>query len=217
VPVNSRGPIPDERNIEEQYVFEHTGNIYRIIGFGESGLVKSLLGFDYIQRLIAAPRQPIAMLELAGSATDPRIVTDQRTRQPVLDKEAKDRLSREYAELKAELERAQDNNDLGETERLQTELAALEEQMRAATGIRGRPRDLNNPLDTLRANIHGALKRAYELLRKSAPPMAKLAEHFEASISSESGCFIYRPAAQEITWQTALPASSENVVRRATK
>jgi len=205
-------------NDREQFVFRRDSGVYRIEGFGESGWVKSMTGFAYIQRLISAPRQPVAMTELTGAANGPQNVANQRTRQPALDQQAKNELRHRQGELQAELDRARRNNDQGEVERLQVEKDQLEELMKAAVGLGGRARDLNNPLESHRPTIHAALRRAYDALRKSDTPMPMLAEHFATSISSESGCFIYRPAGQEIDWRTGPdPGNNESVARRATE
>ena len=85
------------------------------------------------------------------------------------------------------------------------EIENHEAELRKATGLGGKSRDLNNPFDNLRPTIYGSLKRAFKKLRQSNPPMTELASHFDNSISSELGAFIYSPTGNVPVWTLENP------------
>jgi hypothetical protein len=100
------------------------------------------------------------------------------------------------------LEKALEENSSVEADTIRAEIDRLESSLTSAVGLGGKVRDLNNVFDKLRPKIHGRLRTVYEAMRKAEPPMAKLADHFEQSISCEGGSgFIYRPAGEAPPWQ----------------
>lgn len=136
------------------------------------------------------------MVELVGADKDDRILADNQSSQPVLTEEAKQKIREQIRELNEDLDKAERDNAPGEADRLREEIEKIEEHAKAAIGIGGKNRDLNNPISKLRTKIHGTLKTAYKSLRNADPKMKELADHFEASISAEISCFIYRPTIQ---------------------
>ena len=180
----------------KEFEFRRDGDGYTIRGFGEGGHVDEMVGFEYILRILQSPEKRISMAELVG--TDDRIEADARSRQPAFDKDAKRKLAEELKRLRAALSAAKENNDIGEQERLQLEIEQLTDLANASFGIRGKDRDLNNPIDKLRPRIHVAISRACKKLE--AREMPKLSEHFNLSFPSESGFFVYRPAGLNPDW-----------------
>ena len=175
---------------------------FSLKGFGEEGWVKDMLGLKYIHRLVAKPGQPIPMQDLGGTVSDERFSADSRSRQPAVDTRWKEDVAESLRELEAQLAKAQKDNDIGATDRAQTDIDALMKQVSASIGIGGRSRDLNNPNDRVRPRIYAAINRAYEALRTANVPMPKMADHFSARISYKSGCFSYDPLDIDITWKT---------------
>jgi hypothetical protein len=107
-------------------------------------------------------------------------------------------------ELRADLARAQEQNNTVEADVAQAQIAELEDALSTATGLGGKVRDLNNPFNKLRPKIHGRLRTVYEAMREADPPMNRLAEHFALSISAEGGsAFVYQPAGDPSPWQTS--------------
>ena len=179
-----------------EYVFMRSGTGYLISGFNESGHVKNLKGFQQLAILLQSPGKPIPMTQLVGADKDDRILADKQSSQPVLTEEAKQKIREQIRELNENLDKAKRDNDPGEADNIRKEIEKIEEHAKAAIGIGGKDRDLNNPIQKLRTKIHGTLKTAYKSLRDADPTMKELADHFEASISAEASCFIYRPTIQ---------------------
>jgi hypothetical protein len=189
-------PLPP---LPEQWFFARSGNGYFVAGFGESGHLSGYKGLSDIARLIRSPGEAVPMLELEGADKHKR---DRRTRQPAAGTEELQKISKELRELRADLERAQKENKTVEADVVQEEIQQLEASLAATKGLGGKVRDLNNQFDKLRPKIYGRLRTVYEAMRKADPPMTRLAEHFEVSISCEGGSgFIYRPAGNRPPWQ----------------
>jgi len=180
----------------EPYFFAPEGSGYYIAGFGESGHVTRLKGFKIIAKLIRQPGQPVSMLELTGGAADEGIAQDHHSRQEAADTKAINDARDMLRELYADLENAQrkDNFNSVEADVTQRQIDELETYLKSAVGVSGRTRDLNRLADKLRPKIHRNLSTAYKTLRDACPPMAEIADHFEAAIGAESGSFAYRPA-----------------------
>jgi hypothetical protein len=188
-------PLPP---LPEQWFFAPSGNGYFVAGFGESGHLSGLKGLSDIAPLIRSPGKAVSMLDLEGVD---KLKRDRRSRQPAAGAEELQNVSKQLQELRADLERAQEENDTVEADVAQREIQRLEASLAAVSGLGGRIRDLNNLFDKLRPKIYGRLRTVYEAMRKADPPMKQLAEHFEASIACEGGSgFVYRPAGNPPPW-----------------
>jgi hypothetical protein len=176
-----------------EYVFAKSGDGYEIAGFGKRGHFKKTVGFGYLEKLLTNAGEPVLMVELVGGGKDDRIAADRHSRQPALDEMAKTKCQEQLGELEDDIARAKQNNNSAEQERLEKEKLELVSWFEAATGIGGRDRDMNDPTARFRPAIHGALRRAYDVLRKAAPPLSELADHLEKSISSKGATFSYAP------------------------
>jgi hypothetical protein len=184
----------------QEWLFVPSGDGYYITGFGESGHLSGRKGLPDLARLIQTPGRLAPMLELEGA--NQQLKQDRRGRQPAVDVKGLQQAGKRLRELRADLEKAQEDNSTVEADTIRAEIEQLEACLAPAKGFGGKARDLNNLFDKLRPRIHGRLRSVYEAMRKADPPMNKLAEHFELSISCEGGsAFIYRPAGDPPPWQ----------------
>lgn len=186
------------------FVFAPDGDGYFIVGFGESGHFTKLLGFQYIHRLLHTPGLAVPMLDLIGATNDKRQSADKRSRQESLDSVALRSIQKRLSELDSDLDAAKKGGNEAEVNELEEKKESLLAEVRKAMGKGGRVRDLNNPLDRLRPRISNRIRDAIEKLRECDPPLKQLAEHFDLSIGSEQGQYVYRNSAS-ISWRTELP------------
>jgi hypothetical protein len=187
-----------------EWCFAPSGKGYFIAGFGESGHLSSYKGLAVISILIKTPGVAVPMLYLVGA--DLRLNKESRSQQPALDREGLRQAADRLRELRADLARAKKDNNTVEADVARVQIEQLEATLASARGIRGKARDLNNHYDKLRPRIHGQLQTLYRAMREADPPMRKLPEHFELSISAEGGsCFVYRPAGDPPAWQFDYP------------
>jgi hypothetical protein len=189
---------------QETWVFTRSGDGYFVSVPKGKGYFAGLKGFGQILQLILAPDGTVPMRLLVSDADVPLAFRDLRSRQPTIDSKGFEQIRAYRQELQVDLAKATKDNDLPAKERIQAELQKLNETVVASMGLGNTPRDLNNELDKLRPRIHASLRRAYETLRKGEPPLNDLADHFERSIFSENGCFVYRPSSRPC-WRHGLP------------
>jgi len=201
-----RKDIHGKLEADDQFVFIPHGDGFYIEGFGESGHVKKTRGFEYILKIISSTKSGMPMASLTGADKDQRLTSDSHSKQPEIDEQARNEIERRLLELSDDRKKAERENNPMEIAACDEEHKKLESQIRRATGLGGKSRDLNNPLDKLRPSIHGALNRAHKKLRDARPPMIRVAEHFESNISSASGCFVYHPAKPSPKWSFDLPS-----------
>jgi hypothetical protein len=189
---------------DAEFVFRLEGGVYRLTAFGESGLLPDRLkGLRQIHRLVASPGKPVSMLELISDGGNPQF-RDGHSRQATLDGQALAEARQNLDDMRDELKLAIETGNKSEQDRLQGAIDNLIASCAAATGLGGKARDLNNPLDRNRSAIHASLKRAYAVMRGARPPLSKIADHLELSIQSAGGDFIYRPAGLKSIWDTGL-------------
>ena len=201
---NVKADEPAAKGPDAEYVYRLEGGVYRISAFGESGLVPATYkGFRQIHRLLACPGKPVSMLELISEGGKSEF-RDGHSRQPTLDSQALAEARQELDDLQEELELAIETRNKQEQDRLQREIDKLTETWAAATGLKGKSRDLNNPQDRNRPSIHATLKRAYAVMRSARPPLSKIADHLENAIESTDGNFIYRTGGMTPVWETGL-------------
>jgi hypothetical protein len=180
----------------DTWVFAPSGDGYYIAVPEGQGYFSGLKGFGQILELIRSPEGTVPMLLLVGGTDGARLGIDRRSRQPTFGPEGFEEIREKRRELKAGLEKAKKDNNPSEADRLQDELDEFNATVTASMGLGKNPRDLNDDRVRLRASIHASLKRAYKALGNGKPPLKGLADHFELSISSQGGCFVYPPAAR---------------------
>ena len=179
-------------------MFRPDGDGYYLKGFGEAGHVtaRGAIGLRDLYRLVQTPGVPVLMIELDAGPGVERLPGDAQSRQAVGDGQTFADIDAKRRQLKADIETADSDMDRSE---LQAELDTLEAEAIKMQGINGQARDLNNPLDKLRPKLHKRIVTACDAMRDNAK-LPKLAEHLRLAVSSESGCMVYRPAVEGLTW-----------------
>jgi uncharacterized protein involved in exopolysaccharide biosynthesis len=142
-----------------------------------------------LARLLAKPDVEIAAVDLMGAqlvatAAESEHI-DQRARQQYEDR---------VRELVGEIERAEDDNDIGTVDRLRLELDVLVDELTRSTGLGGRSRTSAAPAERARSavtqRIRGAIKRITE-------HDAALGKHLDAAITTGVYC---RYSAGDVRW-----------------
>ncbi|MGQ9915699.1 MAG: hypothetical protein ACUVQQ_15275 [Thermogutta sp.] len=195
-PRRDASPAPGQNKAEgdaaqSPFVFCRDGDGWFVRGFGQEGHFKDRVGFQYIAKLLAAPAGAVAMMELVGGVEGGIRVT---AGDKVLDATALKSYRERLAEIKAEIEEARRDNDLGALENLTREKQSILDELKSATGLGGKGRKLGDDLNRVRSRIANALERAFRALEKGG--LKKLANHFRLTISAEGKTCVYRPDAR---------------------
>lgn len=182
-PSGSRSPEPDP-----EFSVTRRGALWCVAMHTQRGGPRELLledrrGVAYLAALVAAPFRELHVLELSG-------IDEASDAGPLLDDRAK-RAYRERAEsLRDTLAEAERNADLGAAERARTELDALANELRRATGLGGRDRRAGSATERARINVQ---RRLRDVVRRVTEGDDVLGRHLELSLKTGTFCR-YAPA-----------------------
>jgi hypothetical protein len=206
------------------YRFQLLGEMWQISYKGVSGAFKNAKGFQYIARLLASPGRPISAIWLVNPGVPdlpaehrPGVLdelTDRdgkwrsplvgRTRQPILDGEAKEQYRQRMTALNAKIKEAEEDGDQGAAERYRTEFHTIADELKAASRPGRRDRELGPPTqgEKARQAVSQALNRAYSTLSGGSPPQTALIQHLRDSIRpTVNKSFTYFPQPDGLPWQ----------------
>jgi hypothetical protein len=201
-PAGSTAPIPYHATAERsqeptavldseaEFLFRKKGQIWHVRFGQEHGDFPDHKAFNHISELLSKSYRPLSGLELKGTYdTNKAALTCQET----LDREAVEKLKEATQDYLQRIEKARRENDTVTVSTLQSEFQAVIDQLKQAHGLGGRSRQLgpSGPETKAFDTVRHALKRCYDLLRRSGLPM--LAEHLEKTIVQASPTFTYTP------------------------
>ena len=158
-----------------------------------SAHLPATIGMTELARLLALPGVPLTAVALAGTASDGVL----RDLGPALDAQAKHEFRQRITELRADIDDAQANNDLGRAESAEIELEAVMAALRSAVGLGGRNRPHGSGTERARVNVTRNLRRAISLIGQRLPA---LGAHLERSIRTGSECCYDPEPATALHW-----------------
>jgi non-specific serine/threonine protein kinase len=161
------------------------GEMWTLRAGDEAWNLKASKGLSYLSVLIAHPHEEIHVAQLVGAAGE---VTGDAG--PHLDETAKASYRRRAAELRAELDEATSNADIGRVEKARAELDALGDELARAVGLGGRDRKAASDVERMRVNVQRRLRDAIERVRAQSPAVGR---YLDASVRTGSFC-CYAPA-----------------------
>jgi hypothetical protein len=169
------------------------GEVWRLRFDGRQVLLRDSKGLADLARLLGRPNDPVHVLDLLGE--EPVERRDAARGDVTLDPPALEALRRRLRDLDEAMADAEAHADLGRRGKLAEERAALIDQVARDTGLGGRPRRLNDPIERARkavtARLRDAIRRVKEADRTTGA-------HLEESVETGVTC-VYRPA-RPIRW-----------------
>jgi hypothetical protein len=170
--------LPGSPAEKEQYVFRKKGQSWELIFDGRATLVRESKGLLYVAELMRAPGREVFVAELFAAANGLAHVPVGASGE-TLDEKARRDYRQRAEDLKYQLAEAERYNDSGRCESIRSELGLLADQILAAQGLSGRPRQSHDDRDRIRKSLSMAIDRAISTIRKYAPA---LAEHLDKHI-----------------------------------
>jgi tetratricopeptide (TPR) repeat protein len=171
------------------------GRQWSIARAGRELRLKSVRGLPMLRRLLENPHQEIHALELAvETATGAKAASfDLGDAGAVLDPRARREYAARLAELREELEEAEQLLDQGRAERLRAEIAALSRELSAAIGLGSRERRAGSAVERARIVVQ---RRVREAIRKIADHDAELGRHLDWTVRTGTYC-AYEPGGRK--------------------
>ena len=142
---------------------------------GGVSTIREMKGLRYLQLLLAAPGVDIPALDLSDAvAGHPGAGVVGPTRIEQLDRRSLLTFRRRLAEIDVEIDEVQAWGDEGRLARLEDERVALLEELRAATGLGGRPRAASGAEERARVAVRKAIAAAVTRVGLVDPALGRL-------------------------------------------
>ncbi len=164
-------------------VFRRIGDVWDVRFAGTGVHLKASKGMDDLAVLLARPGREVHCLELAAAGTE------EPPAGPSIDETARRRYEARVRELQAEIDEADDANDLGRADRARVELDALVDHLTAALGLGGRTRKQGGTAARARSAVTHRLRST---MRRIAEVHPTLGRHLQASVTTGIYC-CYQP------------------------
>lgn len=171
---------------DSEWTLARDGEDWVLTAGDEQARLRDGRGLHYLRVLLAAPGRDIRALDLAagGAGLAPSAPG------PVIDAAARDAYRRRLAAVTAALEAADRTGDSEAAERAEAERQALLHELRGATGLSGRSRQVAPESERARVNVTRTLRTAIDKIAVAAP---RAAAHLRASVRTGGWCR-YDPA-----------------------
>jgi class 3 adenylate cyclase len=194
-------------------VLHQEGDYWTLTYGGRIGRMRDTKGLHYLAHLLRHPGQEFHALDLVqgtgsraqGTGSEkqkPRTRNDEPEARnqglEMLDATAKAAYKRRLAELRDELEEAEQFNDSGRGERAREEIEAITEQLAAAVGLGGRNRVAGGAAERARSTVTKRLKDAIDKIAVTTPD---LADHLSGRVRTGTFCLYVPDAARPIEWE----------------
>jgi hypothetical protein len=190
-------------------VFRQKGDAWEVAFNGnKSFIVKNLMGLGYIHYLLQNPNKPINVKQLQASQSnntysvsakeeeiidfDMNLDVEKSDADPIFDATYLESIKNELKQLLERRLEAEENLDTEEIERIDLEVAKIEQFVKAGKGLGGKSRSLNNEDDKLRSSVKIAITSAFSHLKKYDPLLVgylkkTISTGFECEYSPEKG------------------------------
>ena len=194
-------------------VFRKEGEFWAISYQATTFRLKDAKGLRYIAYLLARPGQRIHVYDLIevveGSAAGGRTTTQLESEDleivreidgpgPTIDGRARSEYRVRLRDLQADLDDADQANDLGQSERLRTEIEMLGQELTGSSGLGGRARATSGSAERARGLVGKNIRAVVEKIRGQHPALGR---HFAGAISTGYFC-VYQPEPEHpISWQ----------------
>ena len=166
------------------------GEVWTIRFEGRTVLLKDAKGIADLARLLARPGEEVHVLEILGGERLPASPAE-----PSLDRKALANYRARLGDIEEAMrETADDRRRAG----LEREREALLRQLSADTGLGGRLRKLNDPVERARKAVSARIRDAIRRIGKVHPP---LGQHLHGSVATGL-CCVYRPR-HDLRWTVA--------------
>lgn len=161
------------------------GDVWTVRYADRTAHVKHARGLSDLATLVARPGHAFSALELMGGGT----AEAQLGADPALDDRARAEYRGRLEDIDRSLADAMAANRPARAAELEAEREAILRELRAATGLAGRPRALGDAKERARKAVSSRIREAIDRLREAHP---ELGRHLEAAVATGTHC-VYDP------------------------
>lgn len=185
--------------------FRRQGGLRRVGLAGVEADLVDLVGFRYLERLLAEPGREHHALDLVaqeqGVVTRPggpvEAAVDVGAGLPVLDDVAREAYRRRLLEVDEDIEEARSMNDLGRLALAERDRAYLVHELTSAVGLAGRSRTTGGSAERARSSVTRSLRYA---LRRLAEQHPDLATHLDRTVCTGTYCSYRADPLVPVVW-----------------
>lgn len=203
-------PSPDGKSPS---IFRRDGDFWTIAHSRQTSRLRNIKGLGYIAHLLGRPGERVHVIDLVqaieggsdatgdGAAARAQGLAVERglgDAGEMLDAQALDEYRRRQSELRADLEAARRDNDLGRAEAARHELEMITDELSAAVGPQGRGRKARAHSERARSLVTKHIRSGLDLIRRSD---RGLATHLDRSIHTGTHCAYLPEAGERIDWR----------------
>ncbi|MBX9625635.1 MAG: 7-cyano-7-deazaguanine synthase [Gemmataceae bacterium] len=179
-------------------LFQRVGQAWRVrFAGGREHVLLPSRGAAYLHLLLSRPDAGVPAAELAFEVTRNRARYALGDAGERIDRDAASVYRARCVDLRADLDRAERDNDPGAADRARAELEALGEELRVAAGLGGRVRKAADDRERVRKAVGEAVRRAIKDIREFDPA---LADHLAGRV--RCGRELRYTADQGVRWET---------------
>lgn len=175
---------------------EQEGDYWTVRAADRAVRIKDMRGLHYLATLVANPGTEFRALDLAAGAPgsrpnskEPELSVGSQEGIAILDEQAKREYRKRIADLEAEIEDADEANDVGRAERARIELDFLVSELSRSLGLGGRDRLSASPMERARLSVTKAIGRVIQRIGKADP---ELGAYLTQSVRTGRIC-VYNP------------------------
>ncbi len=210
----ARGSRHEEREPEPAppSVFRLEEGLWTVAHGGTVLRLQRSKGLRYLAELLRYPGRELHALELAAldAPVADAVATGLGRRmpgapsrrdgdgEPVLDHRARGEYQRRLAELRHQLQEAEEFHDLGRIEPLRREMESLTTELARAVGLGRRDRLHGSRAERARLNVTRAVHTAIQRIAAGHPALGR---HLAAAVQTGAFCRYCPPAGDTIAWQ----------------
>ncbi len=195
---------------QEMNVFCREGDYWTVTFEGRVVRLRDGKGVRYLAQLLQHPGREFHVVDLLPVVTDdataeatmpaaaPRSVID--AGMPILDATAKAEYKQRLEELRAELDEAEEFNDIGRAARLREEIAFIATQLAGAVGLGGRDRKAGSHAERARLMVTKRIKDVVQKIRAQHPALGR---HLASSVKTGYFCTYVADPVRTVRWSFA--------------
>jgi pimeloyl-ACP methyl ester carboxylesterase len=210
-PVLGHGATPETVRrlaIDQANVLRRDGEYWTVAYGGLATTLRDSKGLRDLARLLAAPRHELHVLDLAAPPTaatrtassfrgtaDAGMTIDSRPTEPIIDDAARAAYKRRIAELKQDIDDAENVGDGEAGAKARQELDILVKELASAYGLGGRPRRTPDHVERARKAVTRRLRDVVARIDRAHPALGR---HLDASVHTGVYCS-YAPE-RDLVW-----------------